>query len=175
VHFHATEIDGNYVVELECFTDERGFFARTYCASEFAELGLESMTAQSSVSFNKSAGTLRGLHFQEEPHGEAKLVRVTQGAIFDVCLDLRVDSPTYRKWSGVELSAKNRKSFYIPQGCAHGFITVVDETEVSYQISQEYESAAASGVRWDDPAFDIQWPRSVAVISDRDRNFSLVD
>ncbi len=173
--FIPTEVVGNYLIELELFSDERGFFARTYCESEFEKFGLEQLTVQSSISFNKLARTLRGMHFQKAPHEEAKLVRVSRGAIFDVCLDLRPDSGTYRKWSGVELTADSHSMFYVPRGCAHGFITLVDDTEVSYQISQGYEPASASGVRWDDPAFGIEWPRSVSVISDRDKSFAYCD
>jgi dTDP-4-dehydrorhamnose 3,5-epimerase len=175
LQFQPTEIAGNYLIKSVQFTDDRGFFARTYCESIFVEMGLDPLNAQSNISYNELAGTLRGMHFQKDPYGEAKLVRVTRGAIFDVCLDLRVDSPTFRKWHGEELSAENRKSFYIPRGCAHGFISLVDATEVAYQISQSYEPSAATGVRWDDPAFGIEWPHAVAVISEKDSNFSFVD
>jgi dTDP-4-dehydrorhamnose 3,5-epimerase len=152
-------------------TDERGFFARTWCREEFADHGLTPELAQCSISFSHRKGTLRGLHYQAAPHQEAKLVRCTRGAIWDVALDLRRDSPTYRAWFGVELSAANRAALYIPEGCAHGQLTLSDDSEVLYQMSAPYVPSAARGVRYDDPAFGIEWPGEVVVINDRDASY----
>lgn len=169
--YTPTPLPGAYVIELEAHADERGFFARTFCAQEFARNGLCTAYAQCSISFNARAGTLRGMHFQARPHAEAKLVRATQGAVYDVILDLRQDSPAYLRWFAVELSAENRKTLYIPEGLAHGFQTLTDGAELFYQISVPYQPDAARGVRWNDPAFGIEWPRPVADISDRDCGF----
>ena len=146
------------LTRAEPHVDERGFFARTFSAEEFARLGLNPMVAQCSISFNERRGTLRGLHLQAPPHTEAKLVRCTQGRMFDVAVDLRTASSTYLRWTATELSAENRRSLYVPEGCAHGFLTLADATEVSYQISRGYVAEAGSGYRWDDPAFGIDWP-----------------
>jgi dTDP-4-dehydrorhamnose 3,5-epimerase len=168
----GTPIVGVYEVEPERIEDERGYFARTYCAEEFAARGLDPAIAQCSTSFNARAGTLRGMHFQIPPHGEAKLVRCTRGRIYDVALDLRSDSPTYLRWHAVELGEDNGRALFIPAGCAHGFQTMRDATEVLYQISAPYAAAAAHGVRWDDPVFRIDWPPTAAdggrTISERD-------
>ena len=173
--FHDTELPGAYIVEVERLQDDRGFFARTWCATEFQEHGLDVALSQCSISFNKNRGTLRGLHWQKAPHEEAKLVRCTQGAIFDVAVDLRSDSPTYKRWVGVELSAENRKALFIPTGMAHGFQTLVDNTEVLYQISVPYVPGMAAGVRWNDPALAIRWPiRDNIVISPRDAELPLL-
>jgi dTDP-4-dehydrorhamnose 3,5-epimerase len=153
-----TPLPGAYVVELEPLRDERGWFARTFDAAAFADLGLEASVVQCNTSFNERAGTLRGMHFQSEPHGEAKLVRCTRGAIYDVMVDLRPDSRSYLRWFGLELSADDGRALFVPQGCAHGFQTLVDGAEVLYQISTPYVPEAARGVRWDDPAFGIEWP-----------------
>jgi dTDP-4-dehydrorhamnose 3,5-epimerase len=169
--FRDTGIGGAWVIELERLQDERGFFARTWDAQEFAERGLNPRLVQCSVSFNRARGTLRGLHYQSAPHEEAKLVRCTAGTIFDVVVDLRPDSPTFRRWFGIELSAENRLSLYVPEACAHGFLTLDDNCEVHYQISQVYAAEAASGVRWDDPAFGIAWPAEVVVMNERDRSY----
>ncbi len=170
--FSDTGIAGAYVVETERYTDERGFFARVWCADELAALGLTASLAQSSVSFNRHAGTLRGMHFQQSPHAEAKLVRCIRGALFDVALDLRTESPTYLQWHGVTLDAEHGNGFFIPEGCAHGFQTLVDGTEAIYFISHPYASAASSGVRWDDPAFGIEWPSAPErIMSERDRSW----
>jgi dTDP-4-dehydrorhamnose 3,5-epimerase len=158
VRFHETPVAGALVVESERIEDERGYFARTFSSEEFAARGLDVRVDQCSTSFNLKAGTLRGLHYQAAPHGEAKLVRCTRGAIYDVALDLRSDSPTHLRWFGVELSADNGRALFVPDGCAHGFQALVDATEVLYQISTPYVPAAARGVRWDDPAFEIEWP-----------------
>ena len=166
-----TSLDGVRVVELERLEDERGFFARTWDPGEFEREGLNPCLAQCSISFNPSRGTLRGMHYQAAPHEEAKLVRCTAGAIFDVALDLRSESLTFRRWFGTTLSAENRRALYIPEGCAHGFLTLEDATEVLYQISAFYAPDAARGVRWDDPVFGIAWPDDVTVISERDRTY----
>jgi dTDP-4-dehydrorhamnose 3,5-epimerase len=166
-----TTIPGAYVLELEPRTDERGFFARTWCRHEFTRLGLEPELAQCSLSHNYRVGTLRGMHYQGKPHEEAKLVRCTAGAIFDVLLDLRPASPTYLRWFAAELTADNRKSLYVPKGVAHGFQTLVDNTEVFYQISEPYYPDLACGVRWDDSAFGIRWPLPDPILSPRDRSY----
>lgn len=172
MRFVATKLADAYVVELERREDERGFFARVWCRDEFADHGLVPDLAQCSISRNDRAGTLRGLHFQTAPHEEAKLVRCTRGTIFDVIVDLRPDSPTHAEWIGVELDATEGTALYVPKGFAHGFQTLVDETEVLYMISDPYAPEAASGVRWDDPAFGIEWPPAdVRVISERDRSW----
>lgn len=168
--FHPTLLPGVYRLEPEPLRDERGFFARTFCAEEFTEHGLEPRVVQCNVSFNHRRGTLRGMHYQETP-AEAKLVRCTRGQIFDVALDLRPESPTYKRWVGFALSAENRQALYIPPGCAHGFLTLEDDTEVFYQMSEFYSAPHARGVRYDDPAFDIRWPEPVRVIHQRDRTY----
>lgn len=149
---------GSHVVEPERIQDARGFFARTFSADEFAAHGLDARVEQCSTSFNARRGTLRGLHYQATPHAEAKLVRCTRGAIYDVAVDLRADSPTYLRWVAAELTADNGRALYVPEGCAHGFQTLADASEVLYQISSAYVPEAARGVRWDDPAFAIEWP-----------------
>jgi dTDP-4-dehydrorhamnose 3,5-epimerase len=169
--FTGTNIDGVWVIDAERLEDERGFFARTWDADEFTEQGLNPELTQCSISYNLARGTLRGMHYQAAPHEETKLVRCTAGAIFDVALDLRPGSPTFKAWFGVELSAQNRRALYVPEGCAHGFLTLEDDSEVHYQISQAYMPDAARGVRWDDPAFAISWPGEVVVINERDRSY----
>jgi dTDP-4-dehydrorhamnose 3,5-epimerase len=169
--FTGCGISGAYLIEAEPIRDSRGSFARVFCEREFAAHGLEVRFPQHSISSNAARGTLRGLHFQAPPHGETKLVSCIRGAIFDVCVDLRPDSPTFRQWRGFELSAENRRSFYIPVGCAHGFQTLTDDAEVHYLISEFYAPEAARGVRHDDPAFAIGWPLPVAAISDKDSSW----
>jgi dTDP-4-dehydrorhamnose 3,5-epimerase len=151
----GVSLPGAYVIELEPIVDERGFFVRTWCTEEFRSQGLNPNLAQCSLSFNERRGTLRGMHYQAEPHAEAKLVRCCSGAIYDVILDLRRASPTYCKWIAVELTAANRKMIYVPEGVAHGFQTLPDGTEVFYQISESHRPECARGVRWDDPLFGI--------------------
>lgn len=158
-------------ISLEPNPDERGFFARTWCSREFEEHGLNPKLVQCSISFNVRRGTLRGMHYQAAPFAEAKLVRCTQGTIYDVVVDLRPDSPTFRQWTGARLSSENRHMMYVPEGCAHGFLTLEDETEVFYQMSEFYRAEAARGVRWNDPQFGIAWPEEVVVISERDRTY----
>ncbi len=169
--FIETELAGVFEIEIEPKPDERGFFARTWCQNEFAEQGLDSHLVQCSLSHNTKRGTLRGMHFQAAPHGETKLVRCSKGAIYDVALDLRHDSKSYRRWVGVTLTAEKRNALYIPKGCAHGFLTLADDSEVLYQISDFYHADSARGVRWNDPAFGIAWPGEVEVISARDANY----
>lgn len=164
----ATALTGVFVITPEVQTDERGAFARTYCAQEFRAHGLDAEIAQCSVSSNPTAGTLRGMHYQLAPYGEVKLVRCTMGAIFDVAVDLRPESPTYCRWVGVELTAANRRSLYIPRGLAHGFLTLVAQSEVLYQVSVPHEPNAGAGVRWDDPAFAIAWPSAPRLMAARD-------
>ena len=175
MRFTETKVAGAFLIEPEPIADERGFFARTFCRQEFADHGLNPELAQANVSFNHRKGTLRGMHYQQAPHQEAKLVRCTQGAIFDVVVDLRPDSPTYRAWFGTELSAGNRAMLYVPEDCAHGFLTLADDTEVAYQMSAPYVAAAGRGVRYDDPAFGIDWPGEVVVINERDRTYPDLD
>jgi dTDP-4-dehydrorhamnose 3,5-epimerase len=169
--FHETGIPGAFLIEPERLSDERGFFARTWCRREWEERGLNPNLAQCSVSFNLERGTLRGMHYQKAPFEEAKLVRCTAGTIYDVLVDLRPASPAFKQWFGAKLTASNRSMLYIPEGCAHGFQTLEDESEVFYQISQTYQPDAAAGVRWDDPAFGIHWPLSVTCISPRDQTY----
>lgn len=171
MRFEATKIPGVVVVEPDRVEDERGFFARVWCRRDFAEHGLRPELAQCSISWNRRSGTLRGMHFQAAPHAEAKLVRVTRGAVFDVAVDLRPDSPTFRRWFGCELSESNRRMLYVPEGLAHGFLTLAEGTEVFYQISEFHHPEAARGVRFDDPAFAIEWPARPVVISERDRSY----
>lgn len=171
MRYRETSIAGAWVVEAERHEDERGFFARTWDAEEFARRGLEGRLAQCSVSYNACGGTLRGLHYQAAPYEEAKLVRCTAGAMFDVAVDLRPDSETFRGWFGVELTAENRLALYVPAGCAHGFLTLVDGTDVLYLISERHNPDAARGVRWNDPSFGIEWPGDVVVINERDSGY----
>jgi dTDP-4-dehydrorhamnose 3,5-epimerase len=171
MRFTETKVAGAFLIAPEPIADERGFFARTWCREEFADHGLTGELAQANISFNHRKGTLRGLHYQAAPHAEAKLVRSTRGAIWDLALDLRRDSPTYLAWSGAELSDANRAMLYVPEGCAHGFLTLTDDAEVAYQMSAPYAPEAARGVRFDDPAFGIEWPGEVVVINERDRTY----
>ncbi|MGA2606305.1 MAG: dTDP-4-dehydrorhamnose 3,5-epimerase [Terriglobia bacterium] len=171
--FVETKLEGVYIIEVEKREDDRGFFARTFCQHEFEARGLNPRVAQCSTSFNKRKGTLRGLHYQVAPYGEVKVVRCTAGAIYDVAVDLRPDSLTYKQWVAAELTEDNRRALYIPVGCAHGFQTLVDDAEVYYQISEFYHREAAKGVRWDDPAFGVQWPlRKGPIVSERDRSYA---
>ena len=167
--FMPTEIAGVWLIVPEPVEDERGSFARLFCRREFESHRLNAELAQCSASFNKRKGTLRGLHYQSEPHGEDMLVRCTRGALYDVAADIRPNSESYRRWCGFELSADNRTMLYIPRGVAHGFLTLSDETEIFYQMSQFYHPESARGVRWDDLSLAIRWPMPPAIISDRDR------
>jgi dTDP-4-dehydrorhamnose 3,5-epimerase len=170
--FTETKLKGAFVIEPERQADERGFFARTWCRNDFARHGLNSQIVQCNMSFNKRKGTLRGMHFQVAPREEAKLVRCTMGAIYDVIIDLRPASPTFKQWNGVELTSENRLMLFIPEGFAHGFQTLTADTEVFYQMSEFYDADCARGVRWNDPQFNIQWPADVRLISPRDQQYS---
>lgn len=170
--FHATPLLGAWLIEMELRRDERGFFARSWCEREFTKHGLNPRLVQCNVSFNERRGTLRGMHYQVPPFQEAKVVRCTQGGIFDVIIDLRKESPTFKKHYSVELNAENRLMLFVPEGFAHGFQTLSDKTEVFYQMSEFYNPAAAlEGVRWNDPAFKIHWPVGEPILSERDRNY----
>jgi dTDP-4-dehydrorhamnose 3,5-epimerase len=171
VIFTETALPGAFVIEPERLEDQRGFFARTWCARELETRGLDSRLAQCSISFNKRRGTLRGMHYQVPPAAETKLVRCTTGAICDVIIDLRPDSPTFTRHVAVILSAENRKTLYVPVGFAHGFQTLADDTEVFYQMSEFHAPEHARGVRWDDPAFGICWPEDERIITERDRTY----
>jgi dTDP-4-dehydrorhamnose 3,5-epimerase len=173
MRFIQTPLPGAWLIELDLLEDERGWFARTFDAQEFEAHGLNPTVVQCNTSFNARRDTLRGMHYQVHPHGESKLVRCVHGAIFDVAVDLRPDSPTLRRWHGVELSADNRRAFYIPAGLAHGFQTLIDGAEVVYQMADPFVPEAARGVRWDDPAFGIEWPRPEGerTISEKDRTY----
>lgn len=167
--FTQTTLAGAYIVDIEQLPDERGFFARSWCQREFAAHGLNSNLVQCSISYNKTRGTLRGMHYQGKPHEEVKVVRCTQGAIYDVIVDLRPASSTFKQWVAVELSAENRRMIYVPPGVAHGFQSLVDDCEVFYQVSDFYAPDLSLSVRWDDPAFGIEWPPvAQRVISVRD-------
>ena len=169
--FDQTKLPGVFHLHIVPAVDERGFFARTWCQEEFERHKLNARLVQCSLSFNRRKGTLRGIHYQAAPFEECKVVRCTQGAIYDVIVDLRPDSPTFRQSIGITLSAANREMIYIPEGCGHGFMTLEDDTEVFYQMSEFYKPEAARGVRWDDPAFQVAWPAEPVVISERDRTY----
>jgi dTDP-4-dehydrorhamnose 3,5-epimerase len=167
-----TPLAGAWVVELEELGDERGFFARSWCEREFTQHGLNPRLVQCNVSFNRHRGTLRGMHFQVPPHPEAKLVRCTAGAIHDVIIDLRRGSASYCRWYGVDLTARERRALFVPEGFAHGFQTLAEDTEVLYQMSEFHHPELARGVRWNDPRFAIRWPLSEAILSARDRSYA---
>jgi dTDP-4-dehydrorhamnose 3,5-epimerase len=169
--FTQTSLKDAYIIEPERLEDDRGFFARTWCQQEFAERGLDAQLVQCNISFNHQQGTLRGMHLQLPPCAETKLVRCTKGALYDVIVDLRADSPTFLNWTAIELTAENCKALYVPKGFAHGFQTLADNTEVFYQMSGFYQPGFARGFRWNDPTFKIDWPETVNVISDRDRGY----
>jgi dTDP-4-dehydrorhamnose 3,5-epimerase len=173
--FTETSLKGAVVIEPEKREDDRGFFARTLCQKEFEPHGLNPQLVQCDISFNRKKGTLRRMHYQAAPHEEAKLVSCTRGAIYDVTIDLRRDSRTYCQWFAVELSADNHKMLYVPEGFAHGFQTLENNTVVFYQMSEFYHPECARGVRWDDPAFGIEWPFSPSIISDQDLHYPLLD
>ncbi len=170
--FKETSLKGSFIIEIEEIFDERGFFARTWCKNEFDTHGLNSRFVQANMSHNKKRGTLRGMHYQLHPYEETKLVRCTRGAIYDVIIDLRPDSPTYKQWVGVELTAENHKMLFVPEKFAHGFQTLSDDTQVIYQVSQFYTPGSEGGIRHDDPTFGIKWPLDVQVISDKDKKWS---
>jgi dTDP-4-dehydrorhamnose 3,5-epimerase len=174
MHFNETCVVGAWVIDPDPHHDHRGRFFRAWCAREFAEHGVEFTPVQANLGLSVQKGTVRGMHFQEAPALEAKLVRCTRGAIFDVVLDLRPESPSYGRWHGIELSDENGRMLYIPQHCAHGYQTLKDQTEMYYMTSAFYVPSAVRGVRFDDPAFDIQWPLPGTAISEQDRNWPLV-
>ena len=175
MNFVPTALPGVFVVEPQKLVDERGFFARTWCREALESRGLNPAVAQANVGFSPRRGTLRGLHYQAEPYAEAKLVRCTRGAVHDVAVDLRPDSETFLGWVGLTLSADTHRMLYVPEGCAHGYLTLTDDAEVSYQTSHPYVREAASGRRYDDPALGIEWPIAVAVISEQDRSWPLLN
>jgi dTDP-4-dehydrorhamnose 3,5-epimerase len=169
--FRKVKLQGAFVLELEKFEDERGFFAQSWSDAELSAHGLEAPLAARAISFNKNKGTLRGMHYQASPHGQVKIVRCTRGSVYDVIIDLRAGSPSFRAWIGIELSAENRLMLYVPKDFAHGFQTLVDASEISYHMSHGYSPESARGVRWDDPAFGIEWPPGERTIIARDREY----
>jgi dTDP-4-dehydrorhamnose 3,5-epimerase len=174
MQFIATQLEGAWIIDPQRLADERGFFARSWCQAQFEQRGLVGQLVQCNISFNHKRGTLRGMHYQTPPHAEAKLVRCTRGAIYDVIVDIRRESPTYQQWVAVELTAENHRMTYAPGGCAHGFQTLADDSEVFYQMSHAYEQQAAAGLRFDDPDVGINWPLEVTMISDKDRSLPLL-
>lgn len=173
--FHLTPLHGVHLLELERRSDARGFFARLYCEQEFAQAGLCSHFVQMNNSLNAKVGTLRGLHYQIPPDAEVKLVRCTRGAVYDVILDLRPDSPSYGQWFGAEINEDNRLMMYVPQGCAHGFITLQENTEIFYAVNAVYSPASERGIRYDDPHFGVRWPINPNAISEKDRSWRNFD
>lgn len=169
--FKETKLKGAFIIEPEKLEDSRGFFARSWCQKEMKAHGLSPQLAQCNISFNKKRATLRGMHYQVKPYEEIKIVRCTLGAIYDVIVDIRPESSTFKQWLAVELSADNRKMFYIPEGFAHGFQTLVDDTEVFYQMSEFFAPGSAQGIRWDDPAFNITWPIANPILSEKDSQY----
>lgn len=170
--FTPTTLPGSYIIDLEKRQDDRGFFARTWCAEEFGKFGLNTNLVQQNMSYTKSQGTLRGMHFQKSPHAETKVVRCTRGSLYDVIIDLRPESPTYTQWFGITLIQDNYQMVYVPEGFAHGFVTLEDNTEASYLVTAAYNPEADSGVRYNDPTFNIKWPIPVTLVSDKDANFA---
>jgi len=171
VKFTETRLKGSYIIEPELIEDERGFFARSWCQNEFKEYGLNPNLVQCNISFNKKKGTLRGMHYQVAPHEEAKLVHCTKGAIYDVIIDLRSSSLTFKQWIALKLTAENYKMLYIPEVFAHGFQTLEDNTEIFYQMSESYHPECARGIRWNDPTFNIKWPVDEQIISEKDLQY----
>ena len=169
--FTPLELAGAWLIEPELITDERGAFARTWCCREFEEQGLDPRLLQCNISFNHRRGTVRGMHFQRAPHAETKLVRCTRGAILDIIVDLRSESPTFRQWIARELTLDNRAMLYIPEGFAHGFQTLTDNAEVVYQMSREHHPASAAGIAWDHPAIAVKWPLPISIISQKDQTW----
>ena len=170
--FNQAKLKGAYIIEVQSLEDDRGFFARTFCQKEFEKHGLNPHVAQCDISYNRKKGTLRGMHYQVTPFGEAKLVICVSGSIYDVIIDLRPDSPTYCEWMAMELTARGPwRMLYVPENFAHGFQTLEDETQVFYQMSQLYHPESARGLRWNDPAFNIRWPDGQRIISEKDRSF----
>jgi dTDP-4-dehydrorhamnose 3,5-epimerase len=172
--FTETKLKGAFIINLTRLEDERGFFARTFCQNEFKEHGLNIQIAQANISYNKRRGTFRGMHMQLPPYEESKLIKCARGTIYDVIVDMRVSSDTYKQWIGVELTAENHQMLYVPEGFAHGFITLKNDTEVTYQMNQFYAPASEKGFRWNDPAFGIIWPIQPIVMAEKDKNFPLI-
>lgn len=172
MRFIETALSGAFVIEQDRIEDERGYFARTWCDREFAEHGLNTAISQCNVSWNRARGTVRGMHYQIDPHGEAKVIRCTRGAIYDVVIDIRPGSPTCGRWIDVELTADNHRMLFVPEGFAHGFQSLVDDCEVFYQLSESYHPQSLAGIRYDDPAFGIDWPLEVSCVSPRDLAFA---
>ena len=168
MQFTPSRIGGAWIIDITPIHDQRGFFAATWLPGEFRKHGIEPALAQCNVAYNHKRGTLRGMHFQRAPHAQAKLIRATRGALFDVIIDLRPGSPTFRQWDSIELSADNRRMFYMPEGVAHGYLTLTDDVEAHYHASTPWVPSAEGGVRWDDPAFGITWPFAPVVISEKD-------
>ena len=176
MRFIPMSLSGAYIIEPEPHSDERGFFARVWCARELASQGLDPALTQASIAYSRRRGTLRGMHFQRPPHGEVKIVRCTSGGIFDALIDLRPDSPTFLAWEGVTLTAENRRAVYVPRGFAHGYQTLLDDTEVYYQMSEFYTPGAEGGIPWNDPHFEIDWPGvGERIVSEKDRNLAPFD
>lgn len=173
--FKETKLKGAYILELEKHGDERGFFARAWCQKEFEEHGLPTEMVQGNISRSRHAGTLRGMHYQRAPYGEDKLIQCTKGAIYDVIVDMRSDSPTYLDWLGVELTAENYKMLFVPKGFAHGYLTLEDGSEAFYLVSQFYAPGYEEGVRYDDPAIGIEWPREVEIVSEKDQSWPYLE
>lgn len=173
--FIPTGLEGAWVIDIEPRGDERGFFARTWCDKEAAEVGLNPRWVQANTSYSKDVGTLRGMHYQAAPWQEVKLIRCTRGTIFDAIIDIRPASPTYLKWFGVELSAENHRAIYVPEDFAHGFITLTGDVEIQYMVSQFYAPESERGMRWNDPAVGIEWPRGVEVISEKDSRWPYIE
>ena len=173
--FRETKLEGSFIIEVRKIADERGFFGRSWCKREFNAQKLSAEMAQANIAFSFHKGTLRGLHYQQEPFAEAKLVRCTRGAAYDVILDLRPDSPTYGQWIGTELTQDNYHMIYAPEGFAHGYLTLEDDTEMSYSVSQFYAPEAERGIRYDDPAFGIAWPADIRLVSDKDKGWPNYD
>jgi dTDP-4-dehydrorhamnose 3,5-epimerase len=175
MRFTPSRIPGAWVIDIEPIADSRGFFATTWLPEELRRRGIDPALAQCNLTYNHKRGTLRGMHFQKPPHAQAKIVRATRGGLLDVILDLRRDSPAYKQWDAIELSAANRRMLYMPEGVAHGYLTLTDDVEAYYHVSSPYAPAAESGVRWNDPAFGIVWPFAPSVMSDKDAGWPLFE
>lgn len=169
--FTETKLKGAFVIDIKRISDERGFFGRSWCKNEMEEHGVNPNVVQSNISFNKKKGTLRGMHFQVHPHEETKLVRCTKGAVYDVIIDLRPKSKTYKQWFGVELTEENHRMIYVPEKFAHGYLTLEDNSEVNYLVTEFYSPGFEGGIRWNDPEFNIQWPEKIEVVSTKDQRF----
>jgi len=175
MRFATTAVEGVMIVELDGHEDARGYFARTFCEEEFARAGLEMRVVQTNFSRNPRRLTLRGMHYQAEPHGEPKIVHCVRGRVFDVAVDLRPQSPTYRRWAGAELDPDNNRLFYIPRGCAHGFLTLAANSDIVYLMGAPYVPGSGRGVRWNDPAFGIEWPETPVEMSERDATYGGIE